>query len=72
LRDKRDPRVELPSIPTPEVVYEAEVEPGDQDRHRLRGIGVGDTPDYVVLAGQRGEGGAELLALQPEAFAFYL
>ena len=48
------------------------VVPGDQDRHSLRGVGVADAPVHPAPTRERGERGAELSLLEPEAFALDL
>src|SRR4028119_2109185 len=45
------------SSPAPQEVRQAVVVAGDEDRHPLRGVGVGEAPVHAVAAGE-GTGGA--------------
>ncbi len=70
--DERYFGVHLAGVPAPQEVYEAVVVAGDQDRHPLWSVGVGDSPVHAVPARQRGEGAGELLARQAEALTLNL
>ena len=64
--------VELAGLPAPEEVEQAVGVLRDEDGHATGSIGVADPPVHPVLAGQRAEGGVELVAAQAEALALDL
>ena len=64
---QRDLGVELARLPSPEQVEQAMGVLRDQDGHALGAVGEPDPPGHPVLAGQRAEGGVELVPAQAEA-----
>ena len=64
--------VQLARLPSPEHVDQAMPLLRDHDGHALGSVGEANPPSHPVLAGQRGEGGIELVPAQAEATALDL